>query len=1065
MSFSTIIDIAGPYTITTLPQTLSVAFPFQQASDLVVYNKGTAGTPVSPPVILTLNSDYTVTGGGYDGSLNMQTGSVVVAAGGAGSLAAGDIIYILRSPANNQLTSFLSTGSLTIPMIEQALDKAATVSQALQDQINASLRIPVSEGGSGVTPAMSSAARAGLYVSFDASGNLALVDVVAMVSPYATSAAASAATATTQASVAAAEAGIATTEAGIATTQAAAAAASAAAAAATVGNATKLNGQSLAALATGILKNTTGTGVPSIAVAADFPTLNQNTSGTAANLSGTPALPNGTTATTQASGDNSTKLATTAYADTKAPAYAPLSTFTTALAEAGAIARGLTITGIATGTASTSLISMTNHDRAVGDKVTFSSLTGGAGLSTSTPYYVIANGLTANVFKLSATVGGSAIVFSTDITAAGIIFYSRRVNVIQIGDSTGADIFENGPFNIAHAAYGFGGLQNILSNYGGGNLTLTNVSYNSTRVNSMIGQYSMDTSGATVEVFPDEYYFSQVPNPSFSGHVFPPQNLTGFRVVWIKGSGSFKIQHSAYNYYGDSLWVTPTWVDDVTVDTSTGSAPIQKMETTLPAGLYRCRIIQTAGTPQLAYWGFLGASGFNRGGCYGQGGDYLSNYLLTPAANWAAHLAASAPDLITLQFKNNGADTLSAWTTQLNTLVGYINSYAPAASVCLVGNYNSQSDDSYSGPNMTMPQQRVLLQSVAATNGWAYIDASQVLGATYAIAAANGVMNDTVHSNDAGKAALTGYFSQLAKMFTAGDCLPPYQPRVTGVTPGVYTGNGLSITVDPAGKITAASTPAQTPNYFSKTIALDISAIGGSSQTLTFSASDDGAVYLVTTGTKILNFTNSTTQRDGFNVTLIKVDTGSGYIAQLYQTPYVGTCGQKGDGVRVMQASSSSFVETFAAAWAAGGSGAAAGSGAGRFTQGSGAPPSGAAIASTLYSDYSNHVAYVCTGTGTSPTWTKLATCVGTLAVASGKTFTSSNTLTLTGTDGSSLAIGTGGTFNRLRVYTVGTLPAGTQGDTALVTDAVIPTYLGALTGGGSVVTPVFYNGSAWLSY
>lgn len=42
----------------------------------------------------------------------------------------------------------------------------------------------------------------------------------------------------------------------------------------------KINGTSLSGLATGILKNTNGTGVPSIAVAADFPTLNQNTTGT-----------------------------------------------------------------------------------------------------------------------------------------------------------------------------------------------------------------------------------------------------------------------------------------------------------------------------------------------------------------------------------------------------------------------------------------------------------------------------------------------------------------------------------------------------------------------------------------------------------------------------------------------------------------------------------------------------------------------------------------------------------------------------------------------------------------
>jgi uncharacterized protein YjbI with pentapeptide repeats len=46
----------------------------------------------------------------------------------------------------------------------------------------------------------------------------------------------------------------------------------------------KINGTSLAGLATGILKNTTTTGVPSIAVAADFPVLNQNTTGSAATL-------------------------------------------------------------------------------------------------------------------------------------------------------------------------------------------------------------------------------------------------------------------------------------------------------------------------------------------------------------------------------------------------------------------------------------------------------------------------------------------------------------------------------------------------------------------------------------------------------------------------------------------------------------------------------------------------------------------------------------------------------------------------------------------------------------
>lgn len=53
----------------------------------------------------------------------------------------------------------------------------------------------------------------------------------------------------------------------------------------------KINGTSLAGLATGILKNTTTTGVPSIAIASDFPTLNQNTTGNAATASALASAP------------------------------------------------------------------------------------------------------------------------------------------------------------------------------------------------------------------------------------------------------------------------------------------------------------------------------------------------------------------------------------------------------------------------------------------------------------------------------------------------------------------------------------------------------------------------------------------------------------------------------------------------------------------------------------------------------------------------------------------------------------------------------------------------------
>lgn len=52
-----------------------------------------------------------------------------------------------------------------------------------------------------------------------------------------------------------------------------------------------------------------------------------------------------------------------------------------------------------------------------------------------------------------------------------------------------------------------------------------------------------------------------------------------------------------------------------------------------------------------------------------------------------------------------------------------------------------------------------------------------------------------------------------------------------------------------------------------------------------------------------------------------------------------------------------------------------------------------------------------------------------------------------------------------LKSYTVSTLPTGTRGDTAYVTDALAPTYLVAVTGGGAVVTPVFYDGTNWVAF
>lgn len=51
-----------------------------------------------------------------------------------------------------------------------------------------------------------------------------------------------------------------------------------------------------------------------------------------------------------------------------------------------------------------------------------------------------------------------------------------------------------------------------------------------------------------------------------------------------------------------------------------------------------------------------------------------------------------------------------------------------------------------------------------------------------------------------------------------------------------------------------------------------------------------------------------------------------------------------------------------------------------------------------------------------------------------------------------------------LKGYTVATLPTGTQGDTAFVTDSLLPSFGATIAGGGAVVQEVFYNGTNWIA-
>lgn len=119
-------------------------------------------------------------------------------------------------------------------------------------------------------------------------------------------------------------------------------------------NANEISGVLLSGLATGILKNTAG--VPSIATpGTDYVVPSGNITGTAAGLSGTPTLPNGTLAQTSAITTNSTLIATTAAVTTALAAYTP--TASLGLPVSG----GLTLTTATTDTATIAGVTSSSH--------------------------------------------------------------------------------------------------------------------------------------------------------------------------------------------------------------------------------------------------------------------------------------------------------------------------------------------------------------------------------------------------------------------------------------------------------------------------------------------------------------------------------------------------------------------------------------------------------------------------------------------------------------------------------------------------------------------------------
>lgn len=112
-----------------------------------------------------------------------------------------------------------------------------------------------------------------------------------------------------------------------------------------------------------------------------------------------------------------------------------------------------------TGNATTNVVTITGATLANGMQVTFTNIVGGSGLTANTAYYVIAaSGATC---QLSLTEGGSAIDFTTNITAGSVIVSNEQM---RVWSSEFRDIFAGSPILLSNTnSFGTATLATVTS--------------------------------------------------------------------------------------------------------------------------------------------------------------------------------------------------------------------------------------------------------------------------------------------------------------------------------------------------------------------------------------------------------------------------------------------------------------------------------------------------------------------------------------------------------------------------------------------------------------------------
>ena len=199
---------------------------------------------------------------------------------------------------------------------------------------------------------------------------------------------------------------------------------------------------------------------------------NADNATTAANLSGTPALPNGTTATTQTVGDSTTKLATDAFVMARPVMGTPQATTSgTAVSFTGLPSWIKKITmmfnGVSTNSTSFMLVQLGTSGGFVttgysgtasalsNTNITGSSITTGFGINTSYPgaASVQTGSLTFHLMDATNNIwtcsGCTATAIDMSITA-GTVALSALLTQIRLTTVNGSDTFDAGSINIMY---------------------------------------------------------------------------------------------------------------------------------------------------------------------------------------------------------------------------------------------------------------------------------------------------------------------------------------------------------------------------------------------------------------------------------------------------------------------------------------------------------------------------------------------------------------------------------------------------------------------------------------